>query len=188
MNDKPEEKTDPIDSAIQIGLMALLTGWSIYIASPFIGPIIWGIIIAIGSYPLYSWLHKKICLGKNLTATLLTLLMLAVLIIPSVMLSGALVEEARELSGYLQEGNELSIPPPPDRIANWPLVGKKLHAFWVYASENPGEALGEIEPQLKTVGKWLLSAAAGTGLGILMFIFSILEFRVSNIVPPYIFG
>ncbi|HEC07379.1 MAG TPA: AI-2E family transporter [Thiolapillus brandeum] len=174
MNDKPEEKTDPIDSAIQIGLMALLTGWSIYIASPFIGPIIWGIIIAIGSYPLYSWLHKKFGLGKNLTATLLTLLMLAVLIIPSVMLSGALVEEARELSGYLQEGNELSIPPPPDRITNWPLVGKKLHAFWVYASENPGEALGEIEPQLKTVGKWLLSAAAGTGLGILMFIFSII--------------
>ncbi|WP_457664995.1 AI-2E family transporter [Thiolapillus sp.] len=173
MNDKTQT-SDPMDTAIRIGLMALLTGWSIYIASPFIGPIVWGVIIAIGSYPLYRWLQKKTGLGKNLTATLLTLLMLAILIIPSVMLSSALVDETRDLSGYLQEGNEISIPPPPDGVANWPLVGKKLHTFWTYASENPREALGEIEPQLKVVGKWLISAAAGTGLGILMFIFSII--------------
>ncbi|WP_457675527.1 AI-2E family transporter [Thiolapillus sp.] len=172
MNDEAQS-TDPIDAAIRIGLVALLAGWSIYIASPFIGPIVWGIIIAIGSYPLYRWLQKKTGLGGGMTTTLLTLLMLAILIVPSIMLSGALVEEARNLSGYLQEGNELQIPPPPEKVAGWPVIGKKLHTFWTNASENPKETLKEIEPQLKVVGKWLISAAAGTGLGILMFIFSI---------------
>jgi predicted PurR-regulated permease PerM len=173
MNDEPRN-TDPIDTAIRIGLVTLLAGWSIYIASPFIGPIVWGIIIAIGSHPLYNWLRGKTGLGRGMTATLLTLGMLAILIIPTIMLSGALMEETRNLSGYLQEGNELHIPPPPQKVADWPLIGEKLHAFWTHASENPRQALGEIEPQLKMLGKWLISAAAGAGLGILMFIFSII--------------
>jgi predicted PurR-regulated permease PerM len=172
--DAQSDNSDPIDVAIRIGLVTLLAGWSIYIASPFVGPLVWGIIIAIGSYPLYLWLQKKTGLGKGMTATLLTLLMLALLIIPSVMLSAALVEETSEFTGYLQEGSKLDIPPPPEKIAEWPLVGGKIHAFWMHVSENPKQALGEIEPQLKVVGKWLLSAAAGTGLGILMFVFSII--------------
>jgi len=173
MNDQSQQY-DPIDAAIRIGLIALLAGWSIYIASPFIGPVVWGVIIAIGSYPLYQWLQKKSGLGKNLTATLLTLAMLTLLIVPSIMLSSALVDEVKDISSYLQKGNELSIPAPPASVADWPLVGKKLHAFWAHAAENPKEALGEIEPQLKEVGKWLINAAAGTGLGILMFVFSII--------------
>ncbi|BAO44037.1 AI-2E family transporter [Thiolapillus brandeum] len=168
------QQCDPIDAAIRIGLIALLAGWSIYIASPFIGAVVWGGIIAIGSYPLYQWLQKKTGLGKNMAATVLTLVMLTILVVPSVMLSGALIEEASDISGYMQDGHELSIPPPPDNVANWPVVGRKLHSFWTHAAENPREALGNIEPQLKMLGKWLIGAAAGTGLGILMFIFSII--------------
>ena len=64
---------DPVDIAVRIGLIALLTFWCLYIAAPFIGPVIWGAIIAIGSYPLYRWLQAKLGLGGGLTATLYTL-------------------------------------------------------------------------------------------------------------------
>jgi predicted PurR-regulated permease PerM len=37
-----------IDAAIQIGLIALMALWCFQIAAPFIGPIVWAGIIAIG--------------------------------------------------------------------------------------------------------------------------------------------
>jgi predicted PurR-regulated permease PerM len=59
-------------------------------------------------------------------------------------------------------------------VAGWPLIGKKLSAFWTQASLDPKETLGQIEPQLRTMGKWLFGAAAGAGVGILMLVFSII--------------
>ena len=162
-----------IDNAIQIGLIALLTIWCLYIAAPFIGPVLWGIIIAIASYPLYRWLQARLGLSDGWTATLFALLLLVIVITPTVMLSGALVDEVQGLSADMREGS-LVIPPPPEAVAGWPLIGKKLSAFWTQASLDPKETLGQIEPQLRTMGKWLFGAAAGAGVGILMLVFSII--------------
>ncbi len=171
----PEQamSNDPIDTAIRIGLIALLTIWCLYIAAPFVGPVIWGIIIAVGSYPLYRWMQRKLGLSDGLAATLYAVILLAILITPAVILSGALVDEAQDISENMQEGT-LSIYPPPESVAGWPIIGEKLSAFWTEASLDPKGTLGRIEPQLKEMGAWLIKAAAGTGLGILMFAFSII--------------
>ena len=164
---------DPIDTAIRIGLVGLLTIWCLYIAAPFIAPIIWGIIIAIGSYPVFRWLQARLGLGAGLTATLYVLVLLCILITPTVILTGSLIDQAQELSQNLQDGT-LDIPTPPESVAGWPLVGEKLSAFWTQASLDPKGTLGSIEPQLQKLGKWLIRAAAGAGVGILMFVFSII--------------
>jgi len=175
MNNKEEQASshNTIDNAIRIGLIALLTAWCIYIALPFIGPILWGIIIAVGTYPLYRWLQKKLGLSNGWTATVFTALMLVFLITPTVMLSNALVSEVSVFSQDLKEGS-LVIPPPPDSVADLPFIGKDLSTFWTKASEDPKATLGELEPEIKKLGKWLVKAAGGAAVGILMLIFSII--------------
>ena len=76
-----------VDTAIHVGLVALLAAWCIYIAAPFIAPIVWGGIIAIGSYPLYLWLKRRTGLGDGLTAAAYTVALLALLITPTVLLT-----------------------------------------------------------------------------------------------------
>jgi len=126
MNNPINSKQEPasgqnfIDNAIQVGLIALLTIWCLYIAAPFIGPVLWGIIIAIGSYPLYRWLQARLGLSDGWAATLFTVLMLVIVITPTIMLSGALLEEVQGLSEDMKEGS-LVIPPPPEAVAGWPL-------------------------------------------------------------------
>ncbi len=162
-----------IEIIVPIGLTFLLLVWCFQIIRPFIPPIVWGIVIAIGTYPIFQWLIKKTNLSNALGATLFTLLMICLLITPTVMLSGVLFEDTQALAKNLESGT-LNIPAPPDAVGKLPLIGDDLKDFWTRASEDPKAALGQIEPQLKALGKWLLKAAAGAGLGVLMFIFSII--------------
>ena len=175
MTNKEEQASshNTIDTAVRIGLIALLTAWCLYIALPFIGPVLWGIIIAVGSFPLYQWMQKKLGLSNGWAATIFTALMLIILITPTIMLSNALMDEAHVISQDLKKGS-LVIPPPPESVADLPLVGEKLSKFWTKVSEDPKGTLGEMEPQFKKLGKWLVKAAGGAAVGILLLIFSII--------------
>ncbi len=162
-----------MDHAIKTGMIALLAFACFKIAAPFISPIVWGGIIAIGMYPIHYWLQEKSGMSSRWTATILTLVMLATLITPTIILTGALLKNAQTLSGQLAN-DQFEIPPPVDGVADWPLIGKKLEPLWQKAHQDPQAVMGQFAPQLKTVAKKIVSVAAGASLGILIFIFSII--------------
>lgn len=168
-----EKNSTPIETAIQISLIALLGLWCFQIAQPFISPIVWAGIIAIGIYPIFLWLKEKSKLSAGWTATIITLALLGVLITPSVIISDALIDNTQTLSDHIDKG-QLEIPPPPEGVADWPLIGKKLNTFWTQASEDPKAALGQYDKEIKKAAKWVISAATGAGLNLLVFIFSII--------------
>ncbi len=169
-----------LEAALRIGLVVLLVAWCFQIVRPFITPIVWGAIIAVAAYPGYRWLQSRLGGRPRLTATVFTMLMLIVVIAPTVMLSGTLVETVKVLAVNLSEGN-LSIPPPPENIRGWPVIGEQLHAFWTLASYNIEAALEKVGPEIKAVGTWLLTTAAGAGFGILQFIFAII---IAGVLMP----
>ena len=68
----------------------------------------------------------------------------------------------------------MSIPPPPEDIAGWPIIGEQLERSWRLASVNLTAALGEIRPQIAAFGRWLLATVAELGLGILQFVVAII--------------
>ncbi len=87
-----------VEVAIRIGLVFLLAAWCFLIVEPFIIPILWGMIIAIASYPLYRWMQVKLGGRGKLAATVFTLVALALLITPTVMLMGTVADTTQALS------------------------------------------------------------------------------------------
>jgi predicted PurR-regulated permease PerM len=162
-----------VEAAIRIGLVALLVAWCFQIVRPFIVPVVWGIIIAVAAHPGYRRLESILGGRRTIAATLFTLLMLILLIGPTVMLAGTLVESAQGLAADLIDGT-LSIPAPPDSIGSWPIIGEPLERFWRLASVNLGTALAEIRPQIAAFGRWLLATGAELGLSILQFVLAII--------------
>ena len=162
-----------IEAAIQIGLIALLALWCFQIAAPFISPIMWAGIIAIGVYPLYVWLKEKTGLSAGWSSTIVTLALLAILITPTVIISGALLDNVHTLSTQLKN-DELVIPPPGEGVGDWPVIGEKLEALWLKASEDPQAVFGEFEDEINGATRWFISTVAGAGLDILIFVFSII--------------
>lgn len=179
MNDSinsPDDKVfqaRALDAAIRIGLLVLLLWWCFNIVRPFILLILWGAIFAVALYPLFLKLQSMFGGRGKLTATLMTLVALTLFIIPTVMLSESLVENAKVISGKIEAGT-LTIPPPSEKVKHWLLIGKKVDKTWRLAHNNLGGALAKFEPQLKVGGKKLLHFASGAGAGFLQFVISII--------------
>jgi predicted PurR-regulated permease PerM len=162
-----------VEATVRIGLIAILVLYCFQIVRPFLIPVVWGVIIAVALHPNYLWLQRVLGERRTLAAVLFVVLALVLLVAPTFLLSDTLVTGVTGLARSLSEG-KLSIPMPPESVAGWPLIGEPLDKFWRLASVNLAGALVEIGPQLKVLGKWLLSAAAGAGLGILQFILAII--------------
>jgi predicted PurR-regulated permease PerM len=161
-----------IEAAIRIALVFLLVLWCFNIVRPFILLVLWGAILAVAVYPLFDKLQSLLGGRRKLAATLMTLTALAMLVTPSVMLSESAIENSQTLGTQIKEGT-LRIPPPPETVQSWPLIGEKLHKAWSLASNNLSAALSKYKDQLTVFAKWVLAAAAGAGAVLLQFIVSI---------------
>lgn len=162
-----------MEAVVKIGVVVAIAWWCFNIVAPFIGIVAWGIIIAVALYPPAALLSRWLG-GRHKTASaLLTVLLLVLLVIPSLELAGIIAGNVEALSARL-EGDVPKIPLPPEGVADWPLIGEQVSAFWTLAATNLEQALTVIEPQLRAFGAWLVRALAGAGLGLLQFIAAII--------------
>jgi predicted PurR-regulated permease PerM len=162
-----------VESAIKIGLIFLLVSWCFQIASPFINPLAWGIIIAVALYPVHQSLSAILGDREKLSAVLITTVLLLIILGPCVFLAGILTENIQELTHkFQQEG--FSIPEPPEKVAAWPLIGKPIFNFWQLTATNLADSVKQFTPQIKLISKWLIASGASTILAILQLIVSVI--------------
>jgi len=162
-----------IEATIRTGLVILLVLLCFTIVRPFILLTLGGTIIAVAVYPLFEKLQSLLGGRRKLAATLMTVVALVMLVLPSVMLSESAIETSQALARQMEEGT-LGIAPPSDKVQTWPLVGEKLYTVWSLAANNLSAALSKYQDQLKALAKLVLSVAAGAGAMVLKFVVSII--------------
>ncbi len=162
-----------LDAAIYIGLALLLAAVCLLILRPFIPLLAWGIIIAVATYPSYRKLQNILGGHATLAATICTLVLLTVLIVPAILLGNGLVAGIQSVTAHVKDGTSI-VPPPPPTIRSWPVIGAPLNRVWGLASRDLTEAVRTFAPQIKIVLPGLLSASAGIGLMVLQLVLSIL--------------
>jgi predicted PurR-regulated permease PerM len=151
----------------------LILVWCGMIIFPFVTPILWGIILAVTLYPLYHWLLKLLKGKKGLTSTIITLLLLAVLLVPSILLISKIVGEVKDLKTAIT-GHTLVVPPPNAKVAEWPLIGPRIYEGWQLLSTNLESAVKTYHAQITKLGENLLSSMKGVVSNMLMFTISII--------------
>jgi predicted PurR-regulated permease PerM len=162
-----------IEVAIRLGALALLLYWSLLLVSPFISIVIWSAVLSVALYPAFEWISLRLSGRRRLAAALVTILSLLVIVGPASWLALGLVDSVRLIAERLDLAN-LTIPTPSSSVKEWPLIGEPIYQFWDLASTNLSAALAQILPQLKPLGSSLLRIGADTGLGIIMFLVSII--------------
>jgi predicted PurR-regulated permease PerM len=190
-----------VEAAIRIGVIAGLIAWCFMIARPFLVPIIWGAIIAVAVFHGYDRLQTVLGGQRITAAVLITLLMLVLLVVPSVLLGDSLVSGAHKVMDFVQKG-ELDVPPPPESVAGWPLIGEPIAllaglGFLVAGVPAAGlltlvcllfgvVQLGVVIVLIPVVIYLFSTADAVTAVGFL--IWAILVAPVDNILKPILLG
>ncbi|NWG28765.1 MAG: AI-2E family transporter [Ignavibacteriaceae bacterium] len=165
--------TKAITTALRIGFVGLLIVLSYLILKPFLFVIMWGIIIAVGIYPLFKKFAALLGNRKKLASTIITLFALALLIVPSYFLMESAIGGIQNLARELEEGT-FKVPPPSEDVAEWPLIGKPVYDAWKLASVNLEGAIKTFEPQIKEFASNILSGILGLGSTVLLTIVSII--------------
>ncbi|MGB1128520.1 MAG: AI-2E family transporter [Haloferula sp.] len=170
---KPSLTTQAIEIAIRVGIVLILAVWALKIISPFINVVLWGIILAVAFYPLYLKLCAKFGDKRKLVGVVFILASVSVLVVPSVMLIDSSIEGVHELTESWKKG-ELHIPPPGDKVKEWPVIGEKAHTIWSDFSENFKATAKKFAPQIKDLGSKVIGSIAGVGGTVLGFTVSLI--------------
>ncbi len=161
------------DVAIRLAFVALVVYWSFLLLRPFIAILIWAAILSVALYPIYLWLKRVLGDRTTVASFLLTVFVLVAILGPISAIGAALVKNLSSIAVGISEGT-VTVPPPPPYVAEWPLVGGKLSAFWQTASAELEQTLASIEPQLKETARKLLGVAGNIGIGVLQFTVAII--------------
>ena len=166
---------------ITIGIIAVLVYMSVRIFSPFIGLVLWGLILAVTLYPMHQRLAAKLGGRQGGAATALVLAGLLLIGIPTVMLGSSFAGHIQSMSQALQN-ETIQIPPPAKSVAEWPLVGETVYNFWSQASTNLPAVVHKAQPQLTEFMKKMLAIMASTAGGVLAFLGSLI---IAGIMMAY---
>ncbi|MBD9597988.1 AI-2E family transporter [Ensifer sp. ENS05] len=177
--ERPPSLLRMLDSALQIGLVALLIFACSRIILPFTGILLWSVILAVMLYPLHQRLVGRV--GNRWSATLIGLVSVALMLVPLVMVVTSLGSSILEFVSGLQDSS-LTVPPPPAWLADLPLVGKKLTETWGLVETNMPAALAKYGKVLGGVASSLASFAGGLAAGQLSFV---LSFAVAAVLIAY---
>lgn len=164
------------EAVVRIGVLVAIAVACIRLLLPFMVPVLWGAIIAVAFYPLFlkvrGWLG-----GRNaIAATLISVVLMAALIVPAIVLSEPMLDAAKGLRESVDSG-ELHVPPPSEKVAEWPVIGERVYRAWSQASTNLPSFVEAFRPQLEALGRHFAAMMASGGVA---FLFTIIAFGIAG--------
>jgi predicted PurR-regulated permease PerM len=162
-----------LDVLIRAGLILAVVMLCFQVFSPFLSLMAWGLILAVCLYPLQQSVAAKLGGRQGLAATLLVLLGIVLVVVPTGALMSSLGDSVRGLVNDVQN-NTLQVPPPRDGVAEWPVVGERVHAFWTKAHADLPALVQSMQPKIGNLAKASLAFVASIGTGLLLFVASLI--------------
>jgi len=138
----------------------------------------WALILAVTLYPSHQKLARKMGGKQGLAATVLVLGGIVLIGVPTAVLTFELGDSVHGFVGKVRD-HTLQIPAPSPKIAEWPIVGKKIHAYWSQAHSDLPALVQSLQPKVGDLAKTALGIVASIGAAVLLFLVS---FIISGII------
>jgi len=168
-----------LDVLIRAGLILVLVMLCYRIFSPFLVLMVWALILAITIYPLHRALAARLGGRRGWAATLITLLGVVLIVAPTAVLLDSMGDSVHRLVSEVQQGT-LQVPPPKPSVAEWPVVGTKIHAYWQQAHDNLPALVKSLQPKIGELAKEALAMVASSGIRRSSLFTSTLDARSSD--------
>lgn len=147
--------------------LTLLGSGCLLVLWPFLTSLVWAAILASTSWGVFLRLDRLVGHKRTLAASLMTLLVTIVLLVPVVAVALAMADNVAELGVAATSLLKNGLPDAPSWLANLPLVGNSLEAYWqqfAHDGQRLMEELGKLAQPAQTMA---LTAGRVVGKGVL---------------------
>ncbi|SDL32474.1 AI-2E family transporter [Aliiruegeria lutimaris] len=155
-----------VDLAIRLMFLGLFIYSAIVMVTPLASIFIWAVILCVAVYPVFDWLQSKLGGRKGVASTLLVLIGLAVTLGPIASAISGVADLGSDFSERAAAGT-LKMPPPPEKLGEFPVLGPPLLETWSMFEKNIDGALAKFGPQILDVTQALFGKILGIGVGLL---------------------
>ena len=162
-----------IERVILLALLASLVFVCIQIVRPFIGPMLWGVIIAVATWHPYRKLSQLLGDRRILASVIVSLALLVVLVVPVLLLVDSLAEGVRGIAGLMRDLTSIKVPAPPDWVRGLPVIGMTLDDQWRQAMVDLPASLQQLQPYIGTAAGYSLSVGGGLVAAMIEFLVAI---------------
>lgn len=159
------------DVVLPLLVVALLIALCVQLLIPFVGLLLWTIILAICFHPVHRRLMAR-GLSNRVSASVVGVGLTALVLIPVAIAALNAAGNIPDIAGLLK--GETHLRPPPQRLLDIPYVGPKIHALWTQASVDMPAFAQKFAPQIATFTKGLISRAGGMLVAVLALILAVI--------------
>lgn len=180
-NSKPMTVLEFTDTMIGLGLAAALIILCFQVFTPFIGIMLWAVILAVTLYPAHQALARRMGGKEGRSSTVIAITGLVIIGAPLVILGTSLANHLSD--GYQAfQNDEVHIRQPGPSVKEWPIVGERVFNAWSEASTNLPGYIQENKAGLQNIVKKAIAVSASTMSGIFMFLGAII---IASIMMAY---
>ena len=171
----PERPYDLTRIVLAVLFLGGLIGASFWILRPFLGALIWAVMIVIPTWPLMLGAQKRMGGRRWAAVSAMSLVLLLVLIVPLFAAIGTILDHADDIAGWAKHVRELKLPPPPSWLAGLPVVGERAAALWQDAATRGVEVLA---PYVGDVTRWFVARIGSLGALFIQFLLTVVAAAV----------
>jgi len=164
-----------VEIATKLALLFLVIYISYLIVKPFLTIILWGIVLAVAFAPLIHSLEKRFKGHRKKIVIGISLFFASALIVPTFMISDSLITSSHKLVQAVKQ-KSIDIPPPSQKVKEWPLVGGEIYKVWEAGHKDLHQAM---KPFKKIINKVIVKLASLLKEGLLAVLLSVVSIGIA---------
>jgi predicted PurR-regulated permease PerM len=174
----PDPRRDLTRTTLAVLFIGALIAATFWILRPFLLATIWAITLVIATWPVMLWLQHRLGNRRGPAILLMSTALLVALVVPFALAVMTILNNINQISGLIRTVLSLRVPPPPDWVAQVPLIGPKIGTIWVeLTSAGVRDLAPRLTPYAGQLTQWF-AAAVGSLAGV--FVQSVLTVIIAG--------
>lgn len=158
---------------LRSSLIILLVFACFKLTQPFLGALIWAIIIAISSWPAVNWLTRPHGLRRSWAVIFVTVLLLLALVTPIALMVMAFNRALPAMIALIHQLAHYHLPPLPAWLTTVPFIGSHLEHLWHSTQNDLLSMIDKLRPTINETALWSLNHGVQLGLSLIEIVLAI---------------
>ena len=162
-----------MERKVGVAILLLLIVGCLLLMQPFVSALLWAMVLCSSSWPIYSRLLRLLGKRRSLAASLMTLGMVLIVLLPFAIVGTTLADNVKAVTTELRKWVEGGPPAAPEWLRKVPVVGAKAVDSWQSFASDTGKLTEKTKELIQPVSAWLLKVGLALGGGLVHLALSI---------------